>query len=43
MKITWNWNILETISVIMLFVMIAYLLFKIIGTIWLNGKFKGWW
>lgn len=43
MEIKWTWNFLETVGAVLLFMVILYVLVKILGTLWITGKFKGWW
>ncbi len=43
MEIIWHWNFLETLGAIVLVIITAWVILPIVGIIFLNGKFKGWW
>jgi hypothetical protein len=43
MEIIWKYNFLETIGFICLGLLVLRILIPIVGTVFLNGKFKGWW
>lgn len=43
MEITCNYNILEIVGFLFLIFFSGFLVVRLLGLIWINGKFKSWW